>query len=132
MIARLVVFFHLSGILLLLVICMPQSIAASDDLKPQKLIVAFIQRAFLGVNPLDVEAAYKTFVRTVGHDYGYDLDAVTRRFESSQDLEAIPAADRPFLIILDSWSYLELSDSQWLEPLFVTFDPPLFAADSTG
>lgn len=122
MILKFSAFFPLTALCLLLAYCMPTPAAASNELKSEKLSVVFTERAFLGANPLDVEAAFQVFARTIGRSYGCDIHATVRRFKSIQDLQASPSSEMPDLIILDSWSYLEMSDARGIEPLFVSSD----------
>ena len=99
-----------------------QASEPSEGLKPEKLNVGFLQSAFLGVNQLDAEAAFKTFARTIGVSYGYDIDVTVRIVEHVGELESLPSGEKTDLIILDSWSYLEMDDAEWLEPVFVSSD----------
>lgn len=98
----------------------PLTVAADNmPLKPGKLTIAFVQRSFLGVNALDVEAALKILVREIGRRCGYDVKTQVQRFQSAQELESIPSANRPDLIMVDSWTYFDMADSAWLEPRYV-------------
>jgi ABC-type phosphate/phosphonate transport system substrate-binding protein len=128
MLERVVVFFLLIGLSLPPAIGVSFSADATPRvLKPLTLKICFTQRAFLGVNPQDVEAALKNFSRAVGRRYGYDLEPTILRIESAHDLGAFSAAERPNLIILDSWSYLDFRDAEWFEPLFIGAEQGLVA-----
>ncbi len=123
MVVKFIEFFYWVALLLLLAAGMPISAAAAQvEMKPERLNVFFTDRAFLGVNPLDVEADFNVFVRTVRRTHGYQIQSTGQRIESVLDLEAIPDDDQPNLIILDSWSYLSMENTHWFEPLFVASD----------
>lgn len=94
---------------------------SSAGLNPETLNVGFTRRAFLGVNPMDAEAAFKTLARTLGAAKGYDIDITVRTFESARHLSRALTAETVNLIILDSWSYLEMT-GDGLEPVFVPSD----------
>ena len=113
--------FRLTAFCLLLAIGMPlPAVAAPGEFKPATLKVVFTPRAFLGVNPVDVEAAFKVFAQTIGHSYGYNIQATVQKFESPRDFAATSSTGKPDLIIMDSWNYPEIDVAQWLEPLFVS------------
>ncbi|MBU4317387.1 MAG: hypothetical protein KKF30_08945 [Proteobacteria bacterium] len=95
---------------------------ASEPSKQEKLRIGILQNHFIGVNPLDAEAAFKTFARAVAVTYGYQIDVTVRMFESIRELESGPQVERIDLIVLDTWSFLEMNDEKWMEPVFVSSD----------
>ncbi|ABA88263.1 ABC transporter, periplasmic substrate-binding protein [Syntrophotalea carbinolica DSM 2380] len=114
-------FFLIYTFCLLPVLLTPLTAAADQTpLTPVKLTFAFVSRAFLGFNALDMETALKVFVRDLGRQWGFDVQTEVQRFENAQQLENIAPANRPDLILVDSWTYLDVTDGAWMEPLFVT------------
>lgn len=110
----------LSGVILLLTTTMPFSVAAAPEaLKFEKLNILFTERAFLGANPLDVEAALKVFVKSLGFKYGYNIQTTMRRFKNSDEFTEHLSIVKPDLIIADSWTYLMMESAMHLEPLFI-------------
>jgi ABC-type phosphate/phosphonate transport system substrate-binding protein len=103
--------------------------AAADNtpLIPSKVTIAFVQRSFLGVNVLDVEAALKLFIRGIGQQWGYDVQAKVQRFKNAEELSAIADAEKPEIIMVDSWTYLEMTDTEWMDPFFISSDEGLTA-----
>jgi ABC-type phosphate/phosphonate transport system substrate-binding protein len=91
-------------------------------LMPARLKVGFIENSFLAVNRRDAEAAFKAFARTIGRSRGYDVDVTVQLFHSARELDTTPAGEKPELIVLESWNYLELKNPDWMEPVFVTSD----------
>jgi ABC-type phosphate/phosphonate transport system substrate-binding protein len=96
--------------------------ATSRPLEPARLNAGFIQSAFFGIHRLDAEAAFKTFARTIGRNMGYDIAVTVCTFENARELAAMPPEKQPDIVILESWSYLEMRDPDWLEPVFATSD----------
>ena len=91
-------------------------------LKPEKLNVGFTQTAFQGVNRLDAEAAFKTLSRTVGKNRGYDVTVNVHSYKTTAQFFAGLSAANLHVVVLDSWSYLEINRPDLLEPVFVASD----------
>lgn len=119
----------LSGSILLLTTSMPSFVAAApESLKSERLNILFTERAFLGVNPLDVEAALKIFVKSLGRKYGYDIQTTIHRFKNSDEFtENLPFV-KPDLVIADSWTYLMMESDMYFEPLFICSDRGEYAS----
>ncbi|TVQ96621.1 MAG: hypothetical protein EA399_15500 [Desulfovibrionales bacterium] len=95
---------------------------SSGELTRTELLTGFTERAFLGMNRVDVEAAFKTLARTVGITRGYDVETSFIKIDTPQQIMGLSSSEGPGLIAIDTWSYLELADEDWLEPLFVPAD----------
>lgn len=100
----------------------------SPPLAKEHLNVGFLQNSFSGVNYLDAEAALKTFARTLAVAYGYEAEVTVRRFANVREIESMPSAGRIDLILLDTWSYLEMKAVDWIEPAFVSCDQDQLAS----
>ncbi|MEZ4599664.1 MAG: PhnD/SsuA/transferrin family substrate-binding protein [Syntrophotaleaceae bacterium] len=112
----------LAGMILLLAACVPALGEDGPALRPARLKVGFIESTFLGINHRDAEAAFKTFARTIGRTEGYDVEVEVVLFKSARELDALQAEERPELIILETWNYLDLKNPGWLKPVCVTAD----------
>jgi ABC-type phosphate/phosphonate transport system substrate-binding protein len=91
-------------------------------LSAEQLHAAFTQHAFNGVNRADAEAAFKVITRTMGVKRGYDVAVTVRMFERVPELDAELEAGAINLLVLDTWTYLELNTAGRLEPAFVSSD----------
>ncbi len=92
----------------------------SRPLVKTKMKIAFLQSFFADVNRLDAEAAMKVFARTMGEFYGYDADIAVQSFQNAKDILTAPDAGNIEILLLDSWSYLEVEQAKWIEPVFVS------------
>jgi len=91
-------------------------------LQAESLRVGFTRSAFLSVNRNDAEAAFRVFTRTVGQNRGYSIEATVQVFENSTDLAPVLRDEGVNLLILDTWTYLDLDARDRLEPRFVSSD----------
>lgn len=94
----------------------------ADELKKQQLSVGYIQSQIHGVNRLDAEAAFKALARTLGVISGWDVDIEVASFSDAAQFSTALGDKTINLIILDSWSYLEIDHLDAMEPVFVTSD----------
>ncbi len=79
-----------------------------------------MQNVFREVNLLDAEAAMKVLAQTLGKINGYDVEVNVFTFRYARDILSGPHAGNIDLMILDSWSYVEIEQADWIEPLFVS------------
>lgn len=92
----------------------------SQTIMPNTMTIGFLQSAVSGVNLSDAEAAMKVFGQTLGKSYGYDMHVSMHTFKHARDIISGPFAGKIDLFLIDSWSYLEVEQAQWIEPVFVS------------
>ncbi|PIE73731.1 MAG: hypothetical protein CSA20_01620 [Deltaproteobacteria bacterium] len=109
---------------LLVIFLMPMmagtAFATDTPLIKTHIKVALIQSAFLGSNENDAAAAFKTFAKTIGKHKGYDMEITVSTFKDASELAALPESERPHIVILEGWAFLEIEKEGWLTPVTVT------------
>ena len=81
--------------------------------------VGLTQSCFLNVNRNDAEAAFKSFMRTVGVNRGYHLQTETHVFDDTAAFEKAIKAGRIQLAILNAWQFLTMDIHDHVKPFFV-------------
>lgn len=95
---------------------------AQDDPGLDHLRTGFTRDAFQGVNRTDAETALKVFARTIGIKRGHSVSATVQMFDKASEIEAALARQSVNLLILDTWTYLELKPTAPVDAAFVSSD----------
>lgn len=90
--------------------------------KDEILKVGFIETAFEGVSVKDKEAAFKVLANTIGQTYGYNIDVEFTYFADAAEFDELSKKVQPDVVIFESWTWLDLTDTEWLAPVFVSSD----------
>lgn len=93
---------------------------SAGELKIEHLSVGYIHHEYHGVPRLDAKAAFKSLSRTLGAQNGYDVRVSVSAFDNAQTFAEALATQPINLIVLDSWSFLDIYTPERIEPMFVS------------
>jgi len=85
---------------------------------PAVFRVGMAKACFHNVNHNDAVAAFRAFMETVAHNYGYSFTSEVQIFDDSPTFETAIRQQPLSLIVMDAWQYLTMDIHPQVQPLF--------------